>query len=219
MKTETLITRNKSRLKTALKDITDKTLRGCCLDILNYEEFFYWVGSLGKHHGYEGGLFEHTLEVLDLATQSEKSWSFAIRPNKDILIASALWHDVAKIWDYEYTERPPFGYVPPDNHYVPKVEISAGTKDSRFVAGYWTRSTYHKKVHHISGSLGEFTAAALKAGVSRETINKVQHCIISHHGFNPDFGSPKIPVSLEAIILHQADMLSATYGATAQKRP
>jgi 3'-5' exoribonuclease len=41
----------------------------------------------------------------------------------------------------------------------------------------------------------------------------VIHCILSHHG-RKDWGSPVEPATLEALVLHQADMLSAKFGAT-----
>lgn len=41
----------------------------------------------------------------------------------------------------------------------------------------------------------------------------VRHCILAHHG-RVDWGSPVAPATREALILHQADMLSAFYGET-----
>lgn len=99
----------------------------------------------------------------------------------DIIVTAGLWHDLAKIYEY-----------------------------SKTADGFWIKNDYHGKVHHISGSTAEFTAIAMKHDISREMIQKVQHCIISHHG-TKEWGSPRKPESLEAIILHQSDMLSAMY--------
>ena len=38
--------------------------------------------------------------------------------------------------------------------------------------------------------------------------SQIIHCILSHHG-EYEFGSPKLPRSIEAIILHFADNLDA----------
>lgn len=59
---------------------------------------------------------------------------------------------------------------------------------------------------HIATSAIEF---------SRHGYNHaVVHCILAHHGPVREWGSPEAPKTLEALILHQADMLSASYGAT-----
>lgn len=99
----------------------------------------------------------------------------------DVLITAGLWHDLAKIWEYAKDEN-----------------------------GNWEKTDYHGKVHHISGSTAEFTAVAMKFGVNREIIQKIQHCIIAHH-MTKEWGSPRKPESAEAILIHQADMLSAMF--------
>jgi 3'-5' exoribonuclease len=124
------------------------------------------------------------LEVTENAIHIAKLYKNC---NMDILITSALWHDLAKIWDYTWDYN------------------------SKTLKHEWMKADYHGKIHHITGSTAEFTAMALKNNVDRNIIQKIQHCIISHHGFNKDFGSPRIPESLEAVILHQADMLSAVH--------
>ena len=41
---------------------------------------------------------------------------------------------------------------------------------------------------------------------------QVKHLIVSHHG-EYDFGSPKLPVTLEAVVLHYIDNLDAKVDA------
>lgn len=187
--------------KACLTDIKDKNLKKTCVSLMEYPEFWYWPGSIGAHHSYVGGLVSHTFEVLDYALDT--AYIFGDSNNKvntDILAAAALWHDLAKIWDYELIE---------------KIDI---LEDQKYCdCGFdeieaWVKSDYHRKVHHIAGSVAEFTAAAKANNVDLKSIQSVQHCILSHHGFNKDFGSPRVPESLEAIILHQADTLSASWG-------
>jgi len=166
-----------------VQQIEDEKLRKTCEELRNYEDFWTWTASKGQHHSFNEGLVVHTLEVIDIAIHTAKLFENC---NDDILITAALWHDLAKIWDYK------------------KV------LDDKGELLYWERADYHGKVHHISGSNAEFTVAAVKHGVDRDTIQKVQHCIISHHG-RKEWGSPRVPESIEAIILHQSDMLSAMY--------
>lgn len=64
----------------------------------NFEEIPAWIGD---HHNYEGGLLEHTLSVteicISLAKHFEKTYEKKI--NLDFLIAGALLHDIAKVFE------------------------------------------------------------------------------------------------------------------------
>jgi 3'-5' exoribonuclease len=163
--------------------IGDKKLRSTCNSLYEYEDFWTHIASTEHHHCFPTGLILHTLEVADNAHHISKHFSFC---DKDILITSALWHDLAKIWDY--AKR------------TPSTDNSAE----------WEKTEFRARVHHVSGSNAEFTANAIRFGVNRQTIQAIQHCIIAHH-CTKDWGSPRHPASIEAIILHQADMLSAKY--------
>ena len=46
------------------------------------------------HHGFVGGLLEHTLSVVKLCEYYTKAYPIL---NKDLLIAAALFHDIAKV--------------------------------------------------------------------------------------------------------------------------
>jgi|SRR5882724_4951371 len=160
-----------------VRQIFCSKLKKVCEELKQYEDFWIFPASIGHHHAFESGLIIHTLEVASNAVHTSKIFK---EGNDDILITSSLWHDLAKIWDYKFSNNE------------------------------WQKADYHGKVHHVSGSTAEFTAVAMKNEVDRETIQKIQHCIISHHGIK-EWGSPRRPESIEAILLHQADMLSAMY--------
>ena len=56
-------------------------------------------------------------------------------------------------------------------------------------------------------------------GFPRELASLVKHCIVSHHG-EFEFGSPKLPSTAEALLLHFADNIDAkltTYGEVLEK--
>lgn len=62
---------------------------------------------------------------------------------------------------------------------------------------------------HIS--IGNSVVEAVLANVPNFPMGKkilIQHMILSHHGFM-EYGSPKRPATLEALILHQADLIDA----------
>jgi len=53
----------------------------------------------GGHHAYLGGLLEHTVAVATLANEA---CTLHPRLNSDVMIASALLHDVGKVREFEY---------------------------------------------------------------------------------------------------------------------
>lgn len=188
-----------------INELQDGPLKEACKEILNYPEFLEWPASLGHHHAFKGGLFVHTKEVVQYALHIA-AIDIKGKCDKEVLVAAALWHDLAKIWDYDFTLgcMPPYG----TNKFL-------ADQEGMFIRGHWTLSNYQNYIHHINGSCAEFTSAALKHGVDRKTIQRVQHAILAHHGPNRDWGSPVKPTSVEALILHQADNLSALCGRTA----
>ena len=62
--------------------------------------------------------------------------------------------------------------------------------------------------HLIIGSelIGQ-TAANIE-GFPKQLENLLKHCMLSHHG-EYEYGSPKLPKTIEAFILHSADNLDA----------
>lgn len=179
------------------KSINNKKLRKTCDYIIKNKNFPVWPGSVAKHHGYKNGLIAHTVEVCHYAHEISFI-KFKNQVDNDILLASCLWHDFAKIYDYKL---------------IPKTDL----KNDEFWVdvgdgeNLWIKDDYHKKIHHIGGSCSEFTAQARMGGLPDKLIFDIQHCLISHHGFNREW-SLKQPQSLEAVILHQADYLSAAFG-------
>ncbi len=95
-----------------VEKIKDKDLREKTLELIkdpklsskwNYKACAFekapaWIGS---HHYYEGGLLEHTISVAELslkvAEYLEKKYKKGI--NFDYLIAGAVLHDIAKIFE------------------------------------------------------------------------------------------------------------------------
>lgn len=101
------------------------------------------------HHNFSGGLLEHTLGVARLCAFYSKQYP-AI--NKDLLLTSALLHDIGKI--YELTDFPENDYSDEGNllgHIIIGIEMVT------------------KKVDKIPG-------------FPKELADEVKHCIAAHHG-------------------------------------
>jgi len=128
------------------------------------------------HHAYIGGLIEHTLSIVGMA---EKAASHYPLIDRDMLIAGALLHDLAKIEEFDFA-RPPFGY----------------TDRGRLVG------------HLVLGVELVRKAMDQVDGVSAEQVDQLMHIILSHHGQH-GFGSPVLPMTPEAILLHHLDDIDA----------
>lgn len=77
------------------------------------------------------------------------------------------------------------------------------------------KTTYRKLVRHLSGSHAAFCCEVVSEDIGiidSITQMNIEHCILAHHG-RQEWGSPVEPQTVEASILHYADMLSMQYGA------
>lgn len=144
------------------------------------------------HHYGVGGLLQHTREVIDLALNTNAILKCGV--SDKLIFIAALWHDYAKIFDYEILAN---GAI-----------ISTG---------------YKRLIHHISGSAIEFqkfcyTFDPKHALLSESEIEEVTHAILAHHG-RRDLGSPVSPGTPLAWLIHLADSSSALLNPQHTREP
>ena len=139
------------------------------------KEFKYHSAAKAMHHSFRGGLVEHTLSVTQLCDFLAPRYNYV---NRDILVASAMLHDVGKV--LELSDFPTNDY----------------TDDGQLLG------------HLILGSELIRDAAAKIDGFPRRLESLMKHCMLSHHG-EYEYGSPKLPSTPEAFLLHCADNLDA----------
>jgi len=214
----------KQRLINHIQSIHDPSLRKTCESILTYDKFFVWPASLSHHHAYEGGLLTHTVEVCDIAmgiagaatTREVFQGCPTVRKNfevdgasRDIILAAALWHDLMKIDEYIVASRAVCETT--NTRHTPFGLHDAWIKDHR-------RTKMFGHHEHIIAGVREFHKSAMLNSVGTDVIVEVSHCLLAHHG-RKEWGSPVEPQTVEALILHQADLLSAQYGATKEVAP
>ena len=131
------------------------------------------------HHAFIGGLLEHTLSVTELARVVASRYR---EVNTDLLISGALLHDVGKTEEYGF---------------FPMIELTdRGRLLGHLVIGYEMVSA---KIEELRDYLG---------GFPEDTKMKILHMILSHHG-ELSWGSPVVPQTVEAQILHFLDNLDA----------
>ncbi len=149
--------------------------------ILDNPMFREWPAAIRHHHAYDGGLLQHTVQVIEsceffagrVASYSPPGCEL----NWDVLFTAALWHDYGKLWDYR----------------------SDG-------ADGWEAAPHVNMINHVARSYAEFMTAA--QNIETELRDQIGHCILSHHG-RKEWGSPVEPQTREAKALHLADMASA----------
>ncbi len=144
------------------------------------------------HHAWIGGLLEHVLHLVRICRAAAP---FYPEVNPDLLIAGAVLHDIGKIrelaWgtDFRYTlEGQLIGH------------ISIG---QRMLADRITAMNAE-----IAGQAGE-------DGDSPELFPEplrllLEHLLLAHHG-KLEFGSPKLPMTPEALLLSTLDDLEAKF--------
>lgn len=154
-------------------------------EVADHADFDVWSGSAHsyQHHYGDGGLARHTFEVVTLCRQNAHvpwiSTNKADPLDEKVLFLAALFHDIGKMWDI-----------------------------TRNAHGEWVPTQHKRLIHHVSRSAIEWSKAATKHSIDEATNDKVLHAILSHHG-SREWGSPVMPNTKVAWILHLCDGLSA----------
>jgi 3'-5' exoribonuclease len=99
--------------------------------------------------------------------------------NPDLLYAGVLLHDLAKIGELESN-----------------------------ILGFSEYSKEGQLLGHLIMGINEIENTGKSLGISKEVILVLQHMVASHHN-EPEYGSPKRPMILEAELLHYIDLIDA----------
>lgn len=129
------------------------------------------------HHAYVGGLLEHTVSMMDAA---DKLLALYPAVDRDLLLFGVFLHDAGKTRELTYARA--FGYSD-EGQLVGHIPIA--------VAMLAETAT---KVPDLTGE-----------PFPRELMLRVQHMILSHHG-ELAYGSPRVPMTPEAMLLHLIDL-------------
>ncbi len=149
--------------------------------------------GIKNHHAYQGGLLEHVVTLLNVA---DRITDFYPEIDRDLLLTGIFLHDVGKVDELSYDRA--FAYTDEGQlvgHLIMGVEM------------------LHEKVDRCAKLTGE--------PFPPELFLRLKHMIVSHHG-TYEFGSPKLPMTLEAIALHYLDNLDAkihTFGREIRDDP
>jgi 3'-5' exoribonuclease len=138
-----------------------------------------------NHHAYLGGLLEHTVSMLRLAERVVPLYPVL---NRDLVLLGVFLHDIGKT--VELCSDRSFEY----------------TDGGRLVG------------HLVEGAMmiGDKARRLRERGTAVPDIlvQQIVHLVLAHHG-QYEFGSPKLPVTAEAVVLHYLDNLDAKLTAFA----
>ena len=151
------------------------------------EKFCRAPAGMKNHHAYQGGLLEHVLSLMELVLVVAPRYP---QLDGEKLLIGALLHDAAKIDELSY-------------------ERDIAYTDSGQLLGHMILGVtmLDDKVRQIVQQDGQPFPDRL--------LMELKHMIISHHG-EYEYGSTKLPMTLEAIALHHLDNLDAKLASSTQ---
>jgi 3'-5' exoribonuclease len=176
----------------AKKNIPDKPLRKLVLGLLdeNRDELLVLPAATRNHHSFVAGYLEHVLSVTRTCVMLADKYDdyypdMKPRLNKGLVVAGGILHDIGKLRE--------IAWQPAGAEYT-----AAGNLVGHILQG--------------RDIVREAAAAQAKAGdpLDDDTLLRLEHIIVSHQRL-PEWGSPKPPMTPEALLVHYADDIDAKY--------
>ncbi len=178
------VERYMSRLREILLSIDERNLRTLMECFLVDEPLMQLLArapaGIKVHHAYEGGLIEHMITMLETARRIEDLYP---QIDTNLLLAGIFLHDLGKVREMDFEQS--FSYTDEGQllgHMIIAIEM------------------LNQKVKQAVEMTGE--------PFPDEFTLRLKHMILSHHG-TYESGSPKLPMTPEAIALHHLDNLDA----------
>jgi 3'-5' exoribonuclease len=180
------------RMGELLRSLGNPHLRNLAECFLIDEEFMAKFtrapAGIKNHHAYIGGLLEHVVNLMEVVTRIVPCYPAL---DGDLLLMGAFIHDMGKIDELSYDRG--FSYT------------DEGQLVGHLVMAMRLLEDKVREAERLSGET-----------IPKETVLRLKHMIVSHHG-QYDYGSPKLPMTLEAVALHQLDNLDAKIHNFAQQ--
>ena len=182
--TDVAVEKMVGRVSEMMRGLSNVHLRNLAECFLVDEELMQKIRSapagIKNHHAYRGGLLEHVLSLMEICLLVGPSYK-GVDP--DLLVIGAFIHDIGKV--EELTYQPDLGYS------------DSGQMIGHIIQGI---QILDRKIEECGRQFDD--------SIPVEIANHLRHMIASHHG-QYEFGSPKLPMTLEAIVLHHLDNLDS----------
>ncbi len=133
-----------------------------------------------NHHAYHGGLLEHVVNLMEVVLAVGPCYP---QVNRDLLLMGAFLHDLGKTEELSYDRG--LSYTD-EGQLIGHLIMAVAMLDKKLA-----------EAEKLSGE-----------SIPAETVLRLKHMIVSHHG-EYAFGSPKLPMTVEAMALCCLDNLDA----------
>jgi 3'-5' exoribonuclease len=151
------------------------------------DKFCRAPAAMKNHHAYKSGLLEHVVSLMELVLAVAPLYGHI---DQDKLLVGVFLHDAAKVDELSYDR---------DIAYTDE-----GQMLGHMIMG----------VTLVDAKVAE---CVRKDGMPmpEKLITEIKHMIVSHHG-EYEYGSSKLPMTLEAVALHHLDNLDAKIASFTQ---
>ena len=185
----------KEKLDLCLSKIADPDIHDLAKAMIDsfLEKLLVYPAAVRNHHDYFGGLLYHSLTMADMAVNVCRVYPVL---NRDLILAGVLIHDLGKTVELSGPKATAFtlegkllGHIS-----IGHAELRAKAKELGYFAlddlGEQDRAAHPDLIH------------------KKEVAVLLEHIILSHHG-RPDYGSPQVPCTREALVVSMIDDLDA----------
>jgi len=172
----------------AIESLADPRVKSLCEQFLAKHgiRFRRAAAARGNHHARRGGLLEHTSRMMESAMALCSVYQ---ELNRDLVIAGVLFHDAGKLWET----------CPPENGFGIESDLR-GELLGHLTIGIELLNILWRELP--KDGWDDFSPN------SEELRLHLLHLIASHHG-QLEFGSPILPKTPEAALLHFVDNIDA----------
>lgn len=148
--------------------------------------------AVGNHNNWPGGLVEHIWSMCRIASHIADHYKeqYKVKISRDKVLFGIICHDLGKIIEYD-CDGITVKYAA-EGVLVPHIVTTIGW--------VWSAAYLWFKDNQGTMTVDEFT---------RER-NHLVHIVAAHHG-KEEWGSPVKPATLEAILVHQIDMVDSKF--------
>ncbi|AMV32530.1 3'-5' exoribonuclease YhaM [Pirellula sp. SH-Sr6A] len=172
-----------NELRSLLDSIQDPTLRAIAQSFVTDPEIEVALkiapAGIKTHHAYPGGLLEHIVSLVKLASALASHYAYL---DRDILLAGAFLHDIGKLEELAFDGELTY--------------TDAGQLIGHLVQG----------VGMVERKAADLVREGCDLDPNK--LLHLKHIIVSHHGCL-EHGSPKVPMTMESMAFHYIDEMDA----------
>ncbi|MCR4426895.1 MAG: HD domain-containing protein, partial [Firmicutes bacterium] len=185
----------RGELEETVASVTKKPVRCLLQSFFGDSEFVAkfceWPAAVKHHHAYFGGLLEHTVSVLRICRCAAEQYDYI---DWDLLAAGALLHDIGKLGSYAYDRTRAAATMAP-----------AGVMEDHIMIG---ADAVGRHISALANCSDRARCDSPDPCWDADMTLRMSHLIVSHHGAL-EWGSPVVPSTIEACVLHYADNMDA----------